>query len=457
MTTMRITLLCALVIFFLAPDNHRGVLAQSTPDLSLSDAIQLGLKNNYQIRLAANDLEVARSNDDYALTGKFPTITLGLSPGVNYRNNTNPASVVQRSSTFSYAASPNAALNWTLFNGGRVEIAKDQLNTLADLSAGQLQLQVENSIQAIIQAYYNAVVQREQVDVLQRVLDLSRDQIRYQEVRQEFGQGGSFDELQARDAYLTDSTSLVVQETTYRNALRNLVQLMGEEDLVQEFNLTTALTFTPEAYNREALEDQMQRTNSQLRNLQINRELARINTELIETEYKPTVSISAGAAYDINVVTGTQTFGFPGQPTNEQDLPGIAARTLSGNLGIQASYLLFDGGARNVRTQTAKLQEITAQLNYQSTQQQLSASLQNTLQLYENQVQIVQITEELINNAEQNLTVAEERFRGGRINSFDYRAIQLNYINAQFRLLNALLNLKNTETELLRLTGQIVD
>ncbi|WP_173021523.1 TolC family protein [Lewinella sp. W8] len=450
---MRITLLCALAIFL-----GTSVLAQSGPDLSLSDAIQLGLKNNYQIRLAANDLEVARSNDDYALTGKRPTITLGLSPGVSYRNNTNPASIVSQSSTFSYNVSPNANLNWTLFNGGRVEIAKDQLSTLADLSAGQLQLQVENSIQSIIQAYYNAVVQREQVDVLQRVLDLSRDQIEYQEVRQEFGQGGSFDELQARDAYLTDSTSLVVQETTYRNALRNLLQLMGEEDLSQDFNLTTELTFTPEAYDRQALEDQMQRTNSQLRNLQINRELARINTQLIETEYKPTVSINAGAAYDINIQTGSQTFDFGGdQPTREQELPGVAARTLSGNLGIQANYLLFDGGARNVRTQTAKLQEITAQLNYQSTQQQLSAALQNSLQLYENQVQIVRITEELINNAEQNLTVAEERFRGGRINSFDYRAIQVNYINAQFRLLNALLNLKNTETELLRLTGQIVD
>jgi hypothetical protein len=33
----------------------------------------------------------------------------------------------------------------------------------------------------------------------------------------------------------------------------------------------------------------------------------------------------------------------------------------------------------------------------------------------------------------------------------------VNYINAEFQLLNALLGLKNTETEVLRLTGGIVD
>ncbi|THH37953.1 TolC family protein [Neolewinella litorea] len=431
------------------------VRAQET--LTLSDAIQRGLENNYQIRIAANELEVARNNNDYALTQKYPTISLGINPGVAYRNQSNPASIVVQSATTSYTLGPSANLNWVIFNGGRIAINKERLETLADLSAGQLQLQIENTVQDIINAYYNAVVQREQIEVRERVLTLSRDRIEYQQVRQEFGQGGTFDELQARDAYLSDSSALTVQRVSYRNAVRNLLQAMGSDDLNQEVELADDLVYDPTDYDAAALEDQLIAANRTLQNLLINRDLAALQTQLVESEYKPTVGIGAGFGYDLAVQTGTQTFEFGGdQPGREQELPGVAARTITGNVGFTASYLLFDGGNRRVREQSARLQEITAQLDYQSARQQLRTALLNTLALYENQARIIGITQDLIANAERNLEIAEERFRGGTINSFDYRQIQLNYANAEFQLLNALLNLKNTETELLRVTGQII-
>ncbi|WP_116107162.1 TolC family protein [Lewinella sp. IMCC34191] len=429
--------------------------AQTT--LTLSEAIQRGLENNYQIRIAANELEVAQNNNDYALTQKYPTITVGLSPGVTYRDQSNPASVVVQSRTTGYNIAPVVSLDWLLFNGGRVEINKKRLETLADLSTGQLQLQVENTVQDIINAYYNAVVQREQIDVRQRVLALSRDQIEYQQVRREFGQGGTFDELQARDAYLTDSSALVVQRVNYRNAVRNLLQVMGSDNLNQEVELVDDLEYDPADYDAVQLENQLLTTNRNLQNLLVNRDLAALQTRLIETEMRPRIGISASTSYDIGVSVGTQTFEFGGdQPGREQELPGIANRALIGNVGVTASYLLFDGRNRRVRAQSSQLQEITAQLDYQAARQELRAALLNTLTLYESQAEIIDITEDLIANAERNLQIAEERFRGGTINSFDYRLVQVAYINAENQLLNALLDLKNTETELLRVTGQIV-
>ena len=433
------------------------VRAQDTLSLSLSDAIQRGLENNYQIRIAESQLAVAQNNDDYALTQKYPTITVGLSPGVGYRNQSNPASIVVQSTTTSYSVAPIVQLNWVLFNGGRIAINKERLETLADLSEGQLQLQIENTVQDIIDAYYNAVVQREQIEVRLRVLALSRDRIEYQQVRREFGQGGTFDELQARDAYLSDSTNLVVQQVNYENAARNLLQLLGEENIDQPVDLTTELTYEQTVYDPADLEARLLASNRNLQNLLINRDLAALQTRLIETERAPTFGIGATTSYDIGVQTGTQTFEFGGdQPGREQELPGIAARTLAANVGFTANYLLFDGGNRRVRIQSARLEEITAQLDYQSAQQQLRTALQNTVALYANQTRVIGITQELIENAERNLEIADERFSGGTINSFDYRQIQLNYANAEFQLLNALLNLKQTETELLRVTGQIV-
>lgn len=458
MTTLRLqgsltTILCTCGLALLCT---LGISAQR--QLSLSDAIQEGLENNYQIRLARADVAVAENNNDYALTGKYPTITIGVTPQVSYRDNTNPASIVAQSTTTTYGIGPTANLNWTLFNGGRVEIAKTQLATLANLTQGQLRVQVENTVAQIIQAYFNAVVQAEQIEVRSRVLALSRDQIEYQNIRREFGRSGTFDELQARDAYLTDSTQLVIQRLNYEVATQNLLQVMGAEDVEQDLVLATPLAFTGEAFDEPGLITRLQNNNAQLRTLAINRDLAGIQTELIQTEYKPTVSLITGAGYDVSVATGTQTFDFGGdQPSREQDLPGVAARTLSGNLGVGVNYLLYDGKARKVREQTARLQEITAGLEYDASSQQLKAQLRNAVDRHNNQIQLVRIAEELIANAERNIEVAEERFRGGTINSFDYRIIQLNLVNAENQLLNALLNLKNTEVEVLRLTGQVVE
>lgn len=425
--------------------------------LSLSDAIQEGLANNFQIRLAKADLSAAENNINDALTGKLPTINLGLNPGISYRNNANPASIVAKSSTFSYGIGPTANLNWTLFNGGRIAMNRERFETLATLSSEQLQLQVENTVADIINAYYNAVVSQEQIAVRQRVLNLSRDQIRYQEVRAEFGQGGTFNELQARDAYLSDSTLLIGQELQYQLAVRTLLQLMGADDLNQQLNLTSELDEVTENYDRAALESQLLTSNSQLSALRVNKVLADINTRAIDAEKKPTVTFNAGAGFDYNLATGNQTFVFGDAPPDARPLPGIGATTLTTNLGLGVNYLIYDGGARNVRVQTAKLQEITANLNVEAVAQQLRSALASSLDRYENQQQVIAITRRLIANAEQNIAIAEERFKGGTINSFDYRTIQLSYINAEFQLLNALLGLKNTETEVLRLVGGIVD
>lgn len=433
------------------------LLVAQTP-LTLSDAVQRGLENNYQIRIATNNVAVAESNDDWALAGRYPTVNLSVAPGISYRNNTNPASIVASSSVTSYSLNPGANLGWTIFNGHRIEYTKNQSEKNVALSEGQLKLQVENTVQLITQAYYNALVQQERIGVLNQVLTLSRDRIEYQDVRREYGRSGAFEELQARDAYLSDSTNLILQQLAYENAIRNLLLAMGENDPNLQIRLSDELQDQPSVYDRTALTQRLLASNRTLQNLLVNRELANLNTKLAETANAPLVNLNAGLSYSIDVQTGSQTFDFGGdQPPRQQDLPGVAARTLNGNLGVSVGYLLYDGGARRRRIETAQLQEINAQLNYEASKQNLVSLLNNTLSTYDNQVQVLQLTNALIENAQRNIEIANERFKGGVITSFDYRQVQLSFINAEFQRLSALQNLKNTETELLRLTGQIVE
>ncbi len=443
---MKHPVLFCLLLFF-------GTLLAQQP-LSLSEAIELGLANNYQVKIAERDVDIAENNNDWAIAGRYPTVNFTLNSDNNYRNANNPASVLLQSNSYNFGATPGIEGNIVLFDGYRIRHTKEQLEAQENLSESNLQLAIQQSVQTIILSYYAALVEQERLDVLESVLNLSLDRVDYQELRKEFGQASTFDVLQTQDAYLNDSTSYMIQLNTYQNALRNLNVAMGMPDLETNFTLTDSLTFSTQAYNFNDLQQKMLANNVNLQNLFINRNLASIGTKIQEAARYPSISLGAGVNYNVSLSLGTQTFSF--NNGQEQEIPDVASRTFTGFVNLAATYTIFDGGARNIRIQNAQLQEIQSQLNIDDLKLQLSGQLANTLNTYRNQKQLVQLTTELVENAQRNLEIAEERFRGGLINSFDYRTIQLGYINASQSRLDAIFNLKNTETELIRLTGGLV-
>ena len=219
--------------------------------------------------------------------------------------------------------------------------------------------------------------------------------------------------------------------------------------------MVTTLSPSLNDYAYADLEAQMISKNRTLQNLRISRELANIGTQIQQTTMAPTVSLRAGGTYNVGLSSGNQTFNFGGN-LSEQQIPEVAAKTFNGFVNLSASYTIFDAGARKRRIEAARLGEIQSEVNYQSNLQTLSTQLANTLATYNNQKNLLSLTERRLENAQQNLTISEERLRAGVINSFDYRAIQLAYINANQARLSAELNLQTTEIELTRLIGGLV-
>lgn len=432
------------------------LIAFSQESLSLQQAIALGLKNNYQIQIAERNLEIAQSRNDWNIAGRYPTIdaTLNLNNGYNNADNTqNPASFVRKSNLISSSLQPGAELNWTLYNGSRVHITKQQLEQLERLGQGNVQIAVENNIQNIILAYYQALVQQEQLRVREEVLKLSKERLDYTIARQEFGQAATFDVLQSQDAYINDSTSYLIQVNTLDNAFRSLNLSMGVDILSQRYQLTDRLEFVAQNYALDDLRTRMLASNRTLQNLFINRELAQLDTRLVESTKYPSLGLRAGGTYNIN----RNHFGASTLANgDERDLGGVGTRSLNTFVNFSAFYNIFDWGVRRKNIENARVQEIIAQLGIEDFKRNVSTELENTLATYNNQKQLVQVTNQLVENARRSLTIAEDRFEAGLVNIFDYRQVQLSYINATQSRLNAIFNLKTTETDLIRLVGGLV-
>ena len=221
-------------------------------------------------------------------------------------------------------------MSWRIFDGYQAKFTKQQLEQIELQSQTSAKITVENTISIIILAYYQVLILEEQLEVLEEVLELSRDRVDYENVRKEFGQATTFDILQTQDAYLNDSTSYLVQQTSFENAVRSLNLAMGEDDLRKTYELTDRLDFEIPAYQLEDLKEKMFESNNTLQNLFIGRELAQLNTRLQEVNNYPIVTLNTGLNYNLGISFGNQTFLGRG----EAQIPEVAAKTFTGFLNL---------------------------------------------------------------------------------------------------------------------------
>lgn len=420
--------------------------------LTLSEAIQIGLENSYAIKIAETQRDIADNNNDWAVAGRYPAINFNLNNQNGYRNINNPISFIPELYSFSTGFQPGIEGSMVLFDGHRVRYNKERLEQESIQGEQQIALAVESTLQNIITAYYQALLQKEQVQVLADVLALSRDRLKYEEARKAFGQAGTFDFLQSQDAYLNDSTNYILQLNNLENALRNLKLAMGVDDPTISFELSGQLQVPTEDYRLDGLRQKMLAANKELQDAFIRRELANVNSRITRADRYPRISVNSAATYNWDVSTGEGTTASG----EVREIQALASKTLNFGLNFSVSYTLFDFGSRNINIQNAELQEITTQYQIEELKRNLFTQLDNTFATYQNQKRLVEINEKLLANAQQNIEIAEERFRGGLINSFDFRSIQVAYLNAALTRLNAIFDLKITETELIRLTGGLV-
>jgi outer membrane protein TolC len=421
--------------------------------LSLENAIERGLSANFQVRIAEANQKISAQNNSWVVAGKYPTINATLQNANGYNNINNPASFLRELSSLSTGITPGVELSWVLYNGKRIEVVKSQLESLEDQSKINTQTAIENGVQSIINAYFNVVVQKTQLEVNREVLALSGDRRSFQELQRSFGQSGTFEELQTKDAWFVDSTAFLVQQNNYSTSLRTLNSLMGEEDLKKEYLLTDQLSEEAIPLNEEALQQQLLARNSSFQLLQANKSLALINTQIQMTSLKPTLSLRSGLNYNFNLSSGTGTL----QSGETLSLDAVTGQTTNGFINLAASFTLFDGGLRRKNIDAAVIQESIADFNLADASRNLKLQLSNLINNYNHQLQLYKISKELLVNAMENMKIAQERLEGGLINSFDYRAVQLAYLAANQQQLTTSLNIKNIETEILKLTGGLIN
>ena len=399
-------------------------------NLTLSSALEQALENNYGLVISRADVQVAEINNNWGTAGRYPTIGFDISDNNNYELN---------NSVYTNRLSTGIGLNWLLFDGFRVKITKAKLDNLEDLTAGQLEVQVQSTIEDIILVYYSVLLQKEQLKVLETVMQLSDDRYQYELKKKSLGGSVTYNVLQAKNVFLTDKANFLNQEMQVRNTTRNLNFMIGVDPAVS-WEFTEAFEADTSEFILADLVSKMKADNQSLKNQYTGLLLRENETSLQKSSFYPSVSLGAGLDYGHTWAYsgGAQTFN------NETILP-------YGN--VRLSFDIYSAGVRKRGVEIARINEDVAKVEIDQMEHALTNELFNLFDFHEVRLELLNVANENLEAAELNLSISEDKYRSGVINSFNYRDVQLIYLSASYQRLQSIYNLIGSKAGLTRITG----
>lgn len=436
---MRILKYISVLVLLVAFSSH--VKAQDVSPLTLEEAVTIALEKNFDIQISNKNIEAAEVNNTWGAAGMFPSVDVGLSQ-TNRFDNSESMSSDERDDILRSGVQPYVQVRWMLFNGLNVYIKKDKLELVQQLSEGNAAVVVESKIQAVVLAYYQTLLNREKLKTIERVKKLSRDRFNYVQTKKQFGSAVSYDVLQAKNSYLSDSTNFLLQSLELKRSQLSLNLLMGV-DKEMAYDLSSPFEPTIEDYKYFDLEDKMFSSNKTLQNQYINMEILQKDVASAKASVWPTLNMNAGSDYASNYVR------YSGADPN-------SSYSYDFYVNFSLNFNLYDGGRTRRMIKQSIIQGDIGNIKESQIKQTLSNGLLTIYEMYQIRKQLLSVADVGLETAQLNLDLSTEKFKNGTINSFNFRDVQIIFINSEFNRIEAVYNLINTHTELLRATGGII-
>lgn len=418
-----------------------GSTMQAQEKLSLEQAVQLALENNYDIKLNKTDVEIAKNNVNGAIAGMLPTVTGNFNTNntVSNTKQTLSSGVTQeRNGAKNSSLVYGPVLNWQVFDGFQMFARYDKLKEMEQLGEANFRLAVQNTLAEVISNYYDLVQQQQQIKALNEALNISRLRLKNSQSRYKIGKAAKLEVLAASVDLNTDTTNLLRQIDNYKSTKIRLNELLAR-DINTDFSVSDTITIL-QGILLEDLQNSAAKLNPSLQSALINRRIAEINLKEVKGNRYPVINLTTG--YNFN--KSTSELGFARNSVGR----GL-------NYGLSASINIFNGYLQKRNETNAKLEIESSRLQFEKVNQNISSQLASLYQTFQTNLQLVKLEQENLEVARQNMDITLEKFRLGSVAPLEFREAQRNYIDASARYTNAQYDAKLAETALLQISGKL--
>ena len=424
-----------LLLFCITKTNAQEVL-------TLENAVKIALENNYEIKIATNNLTIEKTNVTIGNAGMLPTVSANVVDNNSIQNSSQTrqdGTKTKLDNAKSNSLTYGVGLDWTIFDGMRMFAKLDQLKELQNLGEAQLKLTIITRISEVTAAYYDLVQQQQQLAALDTTIVISKQRLTLAQNRFIIGKASKLEVLNAQVDLNTDQVTLLRQKELYTNSKILLNQLLAR-DLTTDFKVIDELQVDISLLLPE-LRTLAEKQNPQLEAQIINKRISELQLKQIKAARYPTVKVNT--AY--NFSESQSSLGFVSQSHSR----GL-------NYGFSASLNIFDGYSQNRNEKIAKIQIENSKITIEQQNLTLNSQLATSYQTYLTNLELIALEENNKAIAKQNLNITLDKFRIGTITTLEFRTAQLNYVNATVRYSNAQFQGKLSEIALRELAGNLI-
>jgi outer membrane protein len=410
------------------------------PPLRLNEAINIALKNSYDIEVARNNVEINAVNNSYGVAGGLPVVEGSFSDReqiTNVNQQLSDGEHINRSAAAANSATGSIAGSILLYNGMRVVATKDRLEELEKQNQEYLNAAIQNTIATVMTQYYDVVRQQSYMTTLDTSIALEAQRLEIVKNQLSVGLANNADLFQSQ----LDLNALI--------QAKEVQQLVIDQ---AKTSLLTTLTLPPDsniAIIDTIIVDSTLQLENVLNNLDKNPELVAASMQVTinqllqkETAAQRYPSVYATAGYNYN---------------RSQAAAGnvLLNQNYGPYIGLSLSVPIYNGGIYKRQQRVAEINTKNAQLQRNIAERDNASNAVKNYETYQRALQQLQLQRESYALAKQLLDLVILKFQLRVATIVDVKNAQESFSNAGFLLVNMSYAAKSAEIEMKRLTNQL--
>ena len=431
--------------FFLCLFTFNGAVSYSQRVLTVEEAVANALQKNYDIILSRNDSTIAAIDYSYRNAVFIPR--LNATAGALWNNNAQKqiladGSKRDQSGLRSNNINSQVALNWTLFDGLKMFVLRDKAEELVQFGELEIKNQIVNTVANVINNYYNIVRQKQQLRSIEEQMSIDSERVRLAQYRLDVGVGIKPDLLQSKIDLNAQKAAQLQQQALIEQLKEQLNQAMAVPqftmyDVVDTITINTGISLG-EVMNAAEKNPSMLMAKKNI-------DIANLTVKETKAALYPTVSFNS--AYNFNRTTNQVVIN---------NFSTLFNQVQGYNYGFAATIPILNNFNTRRLIKQAKWNVGYQNIIYENQRSLTDLSVINAFQNYEQQKKALALEEENILLARENLDIVFETYKLGAATLLQLKLAQNSLADAENRLIEARYNAKVSETELMRLSGQLI-
>lgn len=412
-----------------------NLYAQQQRTITLQEAIDLALENNYQLKQAKNNLDLAEYNITNEKADFLPSLNANSSFRRGYGrdfNQTTGEVTNTANSSFSFGASSSLPIFTGFENINSLRVSEQQKLS----SEENYQWTKETIIFNTASRFLRVLLDKELLEVARENLENSQQQLEQVRAQVEVGSRPTVD-LYNQEATVANNEYSVTQQESQLSVNTMILVRMLQVDPLVDYEFVTPdiddLTAGESQYVLSSLIDNALLNRSDLKAVEANIRVSELNEKIAKASIMPSLSLSGswGTSWDERLKNAGISF-------EDQFFDQNRSKSVSLSLNIP----IFGNLNRSYSIQSAQVSLKNAKLNLENSRLQAIQEVTQAHNDYKSLNKQFESSQKALQASERAFETQQERYNVGSSTLIelsqaqaDYVQAQSNYIQAQFNLI----------------------